>query len=231
MNFTIKHIIKKYNQYLDYISLFKGIIYLQSPKVDDKVWIKLGEFNLYALLLLKLSRVGDIRDSIFVLIRRIRLHMKRSGFDFKYMKESYRLVILNLAGTPELHWTGKGPIVKRDKSGLPVFIPRNLRSIISGEKSRESQKRIQVILSVLSIFRVFPTKPKVDLESIISPFSGVTTTLPYLQQALKELLNGYIPVLKPHKLIQLNSTSPENKNSSWFSGFDVLAFYHNPKQL
>lgn len=70
--------------------------------------------------------------SLMLLKDRIRILIKRSGFQFTflYLKEVYRLVIRYLAGHGEPVTPISGVMVKRDHHGLPTIIPLNLRRII-----------------------------------------------------------------------------------------------------
>lgn len=69
-------------------------------------------------------------NSINFTLGRILSLLDKSGpnFTFIYLKESVRLVIRFLAGSPEPIWT-KGPIVSRDRHGLPHILDSTTRNL------------------------------------------------------------------------------------------------------
>jgi hypothetical protein len=74
---------------------------------------------------------------------------------------------------------------------------------------------IVCILGCLSVFRVFPTKVKPKLGTIIDPFSGTTRTFDSskLKLALREIHKGTLSIHKP-KLIKLESAGPNTVKSA-----------------
>lgn len=83
------------------------------------------------------------------------------------------------------------------------------------------------------MFRVFPTKVAVNLNSIIEGFTGLSESLDtrLIKTALEDLLgNRQIKTLKP-KLIKLESASPNGSKSAWGASIDALAFLFYPKSL
>lgn len=79
--------------------------------------------------MLWLTTGKDYHEEYVELMSRIKRLVKRSGwnFAFLYLKESLRLIIQALGGSPEFVSPGKGLLVKRDKFGLPTILPGRIR--------------------------------------------------------------------------------------------------------
>jgi hypothetical protein len=111
----------------------------------------------------------------------------------------------------------KGVSIKRNHVGLPTIIPTKLLNrIMNFSNTSESDRRIVVcILTLLSVFRVFPTKPKVSLQSIVEPFNGTVETLS-LEEIRKALKDLHIrnPVLKRPQFLKLETSSPNCSKST-----------------
>jgi hypothetical protein len=86
---------------------------------------------------------------------------------------------------------------------------------------------VTAYLTLLSVFRVFPTKVAVKLDTIVSSFTGTARSFDrsILKSALKDLLGSrmYINLPAP-KLIKLESASPNGTKSAWGASIDTLAF-------
>jgi len=80
-------------------------------------------------------------------------------------------------------------MVKTDLHGIPKIIPYRLRRVLIMKNYGGDRNLIVGIFTILSIFRVFPTKVEPDLRTITSPFTGVTRTFDkdLLRSALKDL--------------------------------------------
>jgi hypothetical protein len=161
--------------------------------------------------------------------------IKRSGFDFAflYLKEVMRLLIRALSGNPEPSSPVKGVMVKRDHNGLPTIIPSSLRACLLPGEWRGYQNIIVCILSIVSVYRVFPTKVKPKLDTVTDPFSGLNKTFDKSQinLALKELLGRTQISLSIPKLIKLETASPNTVKSAWGASIDALAFIDHPIAL
>lgn len=153
-------------------------------------------------------------EAMLMLTDRISTLIRRSGFQFTffYLKECMRLVIRSLAGNPEPKFL-KGVMVKRDHNGLPTIVPSSLRKLLINY--RENQKTVVCILSILSVFRVFPTKVKPSLGTIIEPFNGITETIniSLIKSALAELIPNRLVLSQP-TLIKLESAGPNAVKSA-----------------
>lgn len=149
---------------------------------------------------------------------RIATLCKRSGFNFTffYLKEVSRLVIRALSGNPEPLQPRKGVMVKRDHNGLPTIIPLSLRRCLLPEEWRGYQNIVVCILSIISVYRVFPTKVKPKLDTIIDPFVGTTRTFDSsaVKLALSELTKGLVFKLHSPKLLKLETAGPNAVKSA-----------------
>lgn len=187
---------------------------LRLPKLSPKAWITLKELSKFSQKVIWITRSEQHKDAVAILISRIRTLIERSGFQFTffYLKEVLRLVIRNLSGSPEPLYL-KGVMVKRDHNGLPTIIPLSLRKLLLN--FRDNQRVVVCILSILSVFRVFPTKVKPSLGTIIAPFDGMNRSIDtaILKKALVELIPGTLRLRSPH-LLKLESAGPNAKRSA-----------------
>jgi hypothetical protein len=156
-----------------------------------------------------LFQVHDFEEDVKLLVVRLKRLEKRSGsnFTFLYLKESVRLIIRNLAGAPEPRFHSKGIYVSRDQFGIPKIIGLKLSLLIN----KKDSFMVKYILTLLSIFRVFPSVQKIKLGSIIDPFSGISRTLDpdRISCAVAELRKGYSGLkLKDMTLIKLETAAP-----------------------
>jgi len=112
-----------------------------------------------------------------------------------------------MSGSPEPKETRKNVIlVARDSHGLPRIIPINLRSILI--EFKKNQSLVKTVLTILSVYRVFPTKPKPKLSTITEPFTGSSTELVNLEEAVQEVLGKSKIKLNSPKLIKLETAGP-----------------------
>jgi hypothetical protein len=138
-----------------------------------------------------------LKDELSILQSNISQLIKRSGFQFtfKYLKNVLHLTVRYLSGRPILIYAPKGsPYIKIDSNGLPKILPLKLRHFLKECDLAKHSRIIGAILSMISIFRVFPTHVKPKLDSIISSFTGsVKTFSSYkLKLACEDLLENNI---------------------------------------
>lgn len=107
--------------------------------------------------------------------------------------------------------------------GIPLIIPFTLREVLRFRDFKENRGVIIAILSVLCIFRVFPTKVKPDLGTITSPFSGISKILEINQVrcALDEITRPIDPNCFKLRLIGGESAGPAATKSVWASDSDA----------
>jgi hypothetical protein len=133
---------------------------------------------------------------------------------FLYLKESLRIISRYLADQDH-SITPRGVCLRLDHHGLPTIVPLSLRKILYNKDLIKDRRAIVCILTVLSMFRVFPTSPKVNLDTIVSPFTGLTKSidLDLIKSALKDLHIRTLKVSKP-KLLKLETAGPNSTKSS-----------------
>ena len=118
-----------------------------------------------------------------------------------------------MSGSPEPKETRKNVIlVARDSHGLPRIIPINFRSTLI--EFKKNQSLVKTLLTVLSVYRVFPTKPKPKLSTITDPFTGISTELVNLEEAVQEVLGRSKIKLNSPKLIKLETAGPNASKSA-----------------
>lgn len=140
-------------------------------------WITSKEVLKFFKYTIWLTRLSDQNQSILKLGTNIQSLIKTNGFNFTflYLKECSRLVVMFLAGTPDTTFRDGKVRVRKNRYGLPVIIPSNLRVLLG--TSGKSVIITKAILTCLNIYRQFPTRVKPDLSSILEPFSGINKTL------------------------------------------------------
>jgi hypothetical protein len=204
---------------------------LRQSKVNSKDWITLNELKSFYKLPSIVTKTKDSVSSLKLLNNRITKLVETNGwsFTFLYLKESLRLVIRALGGQSEPLWNNSIPRVKRDSSGLPTIIPSLTRKAL--REPGKNVNLVRVTLCVLSVFRVFKVPVKPDLKSIITPFTGLASSVDclILRKALNKL-NMKVKFSTFRGFIS-ESSGPNSKFASWGSTLDALAFIEYPKQF
>jgi hypothetical protein len=95
-----------------------------------------------------------------------------SNFLFKYLKEVMRLTVRRLSNSP-LEPSDK-IFVKLGKSKFPAIIPKEICDDLLNVDKHFRRNLIIAVLSLISLFRVLPTKVKPDISTITDPFNGVS---------------------------------------------------------
>lgn len=107
--------------------------------------------------------------------KRIKFLLDTNGVKFttEYLKECYRLAQHYLSGHASSTPLDSGGPRVASRRGLPLIIPGPLRL-----KFEAMDKMcIRIVLSILSIFRIFKYPGVLKLETITNPFSGIAETL------------------------------------------------------
>nr|UPW42115.1 MAG: putative RNA dependent RNA polymerase [Sichuan mountain mitovirus 8] len=208
-------------------------------KISNKVWITKREIRSYFKEIIWVSQLVILKDSLSILRIRTNRLIDMSGFQFtfKYLKTVLHLTVRALSGRPIFIYNPKGlPYISIDSHGFPKFLPIEIRHFLKDCDLSLYSKEVGAILSLISIFRVFPTHVKPKLDSIIEPFSGTVKT--FESSALKLAVLGFTSKhwinKKPNfnlKLIGGESAGPNGFKAAWSSGLDSLAFIHHPKTL
>jgi len=204
---------------------------LRQSKVSRKEWITLPELKSFYSLPIIITGSIDSNSSLKLLNSRIVSLVENSGwsFAFLYLKESIRLTIRSLAGQPEPLWNNSIPRVKRDPHGLPTIIPLNLRKVLL-----EPSKNIGIVratLCILSVFRTFKVPVKPSLDSIIEPFSGISSTFAYLRISKALNMLKFEAKFSNFRGFISESAGPNTKFATWGAAIDALAFLEYPKQF
>jgi hypothetical protein len=106
--------------------------------------------------------------------------------------------------------------------GLPCIIPTPLR-----RKMEEGcGKTLKLVLTILSLYRIWPCPPKLKLSTITDPFNGISSSLPILE--VKKAITFFKPYfgkpkLKVKEVINLTTAGPNNPISSLSAPFDAYA--------
>jgi len=137
--------------------------------------------------------------------------IKKNGSVFlvQYLKESHRLTLQALAGTPQECKTFPRVATRR---GLPLIIPGPLRLHVE----RRDTVRIQLVLSLLSVYRVLKIPATLKIETITDSFKGLSPTLPEFEivESLKALRVKYnFIIFKDAELMPTCSAGPNSKTS------------------
>jgi len=176
---------------------------IRRPKISKKAWITLREFPKYFEEVVWIADLKAFKDDLNTFRTRISRLVRKSGFQFTfmYMKLVLHFTVSSLSGRPMLISDQKGPYISLDGRGLPSIIPLKIREYLCSDLKKD--KQVGGILSLLSIFRVFPTHVKPKYESITGPFIGTSRSidLPKLTLAVKDFLlnkkvNRKIPKMK-----------------------------------
>jgi len=164
------------------------------------------------------------------LVQRIERLYRANGttFTVQYLKECLRLCQKTLGGEQVSSSQEPRVAIRR---GLPLIIPGVLRL----EIEKKSRVVIKIVLTLLSVFRVMSAAPKIKLETITSPFTGMVTTLPEIDLIVHQVKKFYGPKATkyfitdrgPHdasrSLLTLTTAGPNQRNQIIGYPIDALA--------
>jgi hypothetical protein len=128
-------------------------------------------------------------------------------FLVQYLKESHRLTMKAISGCPE---RSVDPFRIATRRGLPLIIPGKFRLAIE----RKEVVTIQLVLSLLTVYRVLKIPPILKLNTITDRFSGNTKVLPEFE------IRGYLKeiqawtkfvILSNAKVLVSTSAGPNNR--------------------
>lgn len=167
------------------------------------------------------------------LIKEIVRLWKKSGsvFCVQYLKESVRILQKWIASQDPGTTV---PSVRLSNDGLPLFIPKILRSLIRGFKYHGNERGklvFKAVVTILSVYRVMGITPIRKLETITSQFSGNTQVLPWgeLVTVLGWLPGSLRLTKRPVNLPINESAGPNYPRATWGSPLDALAFLREPR--
>lgn len=170
-------------------------------------------------------------------IKQLQTH-SGSAFTVTYLKEALRLCQKALAGESTTVVSDCRVAIRR---GLPLIIPGDLRLLMEAK----DPVVVKVVLTMLSVFRILPSTPKLKLETITKPFSGLSQELPEIPLIMNELITKFFGnkersyfranksiFVQGRRLINLTTAGP-NTRSQFMGGYpvDALALSSNPHIL
>lgn len=123
--------------------------------------------------------------------------------------------------------------VKLNKYKFPAIIPINICEDLSSE-SKNKRNKIVALLSLISLFRVLPTKVLPETSTITKPFNGISKSLD--TSLIKEALLRLNLRMKEREYFKFKLTlsqkaGPNGKLSLLNTGIDALAFIRYPTLL
>jgi hypothetical protein len=146
-------------------------------------YLSIKQLSLFGRLLLWLFSNTEDKVHSYRMISRLMTTARLNGTIFlvQYLKESHRLTMKCLASQPEKCTTFPRVGTRR---GLPLIIPGPLRLKIE----RRDVPVVQLVLSILTVYRVLRIPPVLKLNTITDVFSGNSRTLPEfeIRQVLRE---------------------------------------------
>jgi len=192
-------------------------------------WITISEIRRFLKIVIWIAQDPLYKEDLTLLSDRITNLIKHNGFNwtFIYLKESLRLVVRKLAGTPDKLCTTKVR-VRIDCKGLPVIIPFPIRQFLNLEK--ENGNIVRATLTLLSLFRVFKTTVKPDFSSITGDFTGLSTSL-QIRTVVKKLFRGWIININNIRGFISESAGPNASKATAGAAFDAIALMHFPTQF
>lgn len=144
-----------------------------------------------------------------------------------YLKQATMDVYHHLAATPRERWSGQGPIVRVDGSGLPMLIPHGLRR----EISRRNVMVIKVTLSILTLYRALHLPARMKLSTITD--SGPKVPISY--QEVESVLRDVFPRMRigwgkwsPLNLVTAGPNGPVSVSNA---SVDAAGFLIRPRLL
>jgi hypothetical protein len=207
---------------------------------EDKVWIKLSEFNLFLSVLLWSLGLNSFKREFNQMLMSIKKLVSNCGysFTFSYLKEVMRIVTRILAKA-EVEKSTK-IFVKVDKFGLPCIIPYRLRDALYNKKGYSSNYVNNIakgVLTLLSIHRVFPVIVEASLDTVVNEFAGISKILSpdTISKGVKNLLTTPLSSFNPTwynvRWIWADSSGPNSTVAGWGIILDTLALLHNKNTL
>jgi len=199
---------------------------------NSSVTIKDKELSLWLRGLLFVCSVDkDLREDYFQLMSRVKDLRKQSGNAWlvKYLKEATRLVMVWVSQDIEYR---KQTVLS---IGIPVKISGGLPCIIPTRLRRRMEagciKTVKTTLTMLNLYRIWQCPPIMKLETITSPFRGLSETLSITE--IKAVCKDLPFTGKPEKVKMLNITTagPNFKISSLSAPFDAFCFALHPNLL
>jgi hypothetical protein len=114
------------------------------------------------------------------------------------------------------------------RRGLPLIVPGRLRLLIEGRDF----VTIKAVGSLLSVFRVIKASPKLNLDTIVSGFSGTSAVMAEweVENVFRKLKRnfGSLKISKAHHLLPLTTAGPNSRISIRGATADACALVGSP---
>jgi len=155
-----------------------------------------------------------------------------------YLKEVNRVLVRILAGSP-IERSQKTYIkFYGSKTGLlqdmPKIIPREIAEhfIFTNKIQSFSYRVIIVVFTIINIYRVLNTNPKISFSTVTDSFCGVTKTIDkyFIDKGLRSLKLNKLSVKKA-TFINSRSAGPNSKIAVFGIVEDALSLLHNLPNL
>nr|UPW42219.1 MAG: putative RNA dependent RNA polymerase [Yunnan mito-like virus 44] len=201
----------------------------ENKGVRKSPFLNIKKLSNFGRLLLWLFSETKQKQYIFQMISAFNTMFKRNGVTFLvlYLKEAHRLTLKALSGQPEVCKTF--PRVAT-RLGFPLIIPGSLRVSMF----KRDIVTIQLVLSVLSVYRILKVPPQLKLSSITDLFTGSADTLPLweVREAMKVLhCIERFKIIPNARLLPNVSAGPNSKISILGATLDAWALREHPELL
>jgi hypothetical protein len=163
----------------------------------------------------------------YILGERIVSLMKHSGkgFTASYLKEAFRITVKYISGEKELKTLDE---LRMGLSfGLPKILPGEIRNFIRSRDRPETK----AALTILSIYRIIKSVPRLKLETITAPYTGVES--PFSDWEIYSFARSVLPRMKKvdSRFIISMSAGPNSNPSVLGLPKDALALFGYPELL
>jgi hypothetical protein len=147
------------------------------------------------------------------------------GFTAAYLKEAFRITVKYISGEKELKTLDE---LRMGLSfGLPKILPSEIRNFIRSRDRSETK----AALTILSIYRIIKSVPKLKLETITAPYTGVES--PLTDWEIYSFARSILPRMKKvdSRFIISMSAGPNSNPSVLGLPKDALALFGYPELL
>jgi hypothetical protein len=153
----------------------------ENRNIPKGPFMPIGHLGLFGKLLLWILSSSEDKVYSYRMISIFKEMARNNGTIFlvQYLKESHRLTMKAISGCPE---RSVDPFRIATRRGLPLIIPGKFRLAIE----RKEVVTIQLVLSLLTVYRVLKIPPILKLNTITDRFSGSTKVLPEFE------IRGYL---------------------------------------
>lgn len=198
-------------------------------KIEKRQYLNIHSLSTFARILVWLLSETKVKREVFMMVSSFNTMYKKNGslFLIQYLKEATRLTMKAISGNPEECKTFPRVATRR---GLPLIIPGPLRIRIESKCVRS----IQLVLSLLTVYRILKAPGELKLSTITDLFSGerkIFTKLE-LESALQRLGCFKAPKLADDAyLLPSIKAGPNFPIAALGASIDAYAFAKDPELL